>query len=252
MITEILMNSPSESLRADYQKMLDELDDQVLQLDRNVFKRLKNLGYNPQIIFDIGASNSGWSYYINKVVSKAEFYLFEPLIDYSSDYQELMSEMLRVYPSFNLYKYALGENSGTVTMNVFENIVSSSTLVIPDIGQKTTPIEVPMLTLDEAIATFNLPNPQVIKIDTQGSELSILKGAVKTLPNVDILFLECWLYRGYGETTPLLTEIANWLLQFDFRLWDIAEPYRNPDDVLTTLDCVFVNTKSAIAPEWYY
>lgn len=246
------MNLSSQSLPSEYQKMLDDLDDQVLQLDRKVFKRLKKLGYNPQIIYDVGASNSGWSYYIKKILTEAEFYLFEPLIDYSSDYQGLMSEILRVFPSFHLFKYALGEKSGTVTMNIFENAVSSTALTISDIGQKTIPVEIPMLSMDEAIATFNLPNPQVIKIDTQGSELSILKGAIETLPKVDVLFLECWLYRGYGNETPLLTEIADWLLPLNFRLWDITEPYRDPDDILATLDCIFINTKSAIAPDWYY
>ena len=94
------MNLSSQLLPSDYQKMLDDLDAQVLQLDRKVFKRLKKLGYNPQIIFDIGASNSGWSYYMNKVLPEAEFYLFEPLIDYSTEYRGLMSEILRVFPSF--------------------------------------------------------------------------------------------------------------------------------------------------------
>jgi len=111
---------------------------------------------------------------------------------------------------------------------------------------------VQMLTIDDAIARLGLPHPQVIKIDTQGSELSILKGAVKTLPKVDVLFLECWLYRGYGKKTPLLTEIADWLLSFNFRLWDLADAYRDQAGVLTTLDCIFVNTQAGIAPIWYY
>ncbi|MFM7881699.1 MAG: hypothetical protein ACKO8H_07620 [Microcystis panniformis] len=48
------------------------------------------------VIFDVGASNSGWSCYIKRILPEAEFYLFEPLIDYSSDYRELISEILRV------------------------------------------------------------------------------------------------------------------------------------------------------------
>jgi FkbM family methyltransferase len=246
------MNSPPPRLPQGYQKMLDELDPQVLQLDRQVFKRLQNLGYTPKIIFDVGASNSGWSYYIKQVLPEAEFYLFEPLIDYSTDYRQLMSEVLRVYPSFHLYKYALGETSGQATMNIFADTVSSSLLTIDEGGQTTTAISVEMLTIDDAIAQLDLPSPQVIKIDTQGSELSILKGAVQTLPRVDILFLECWLYRGYGKQTPLLTEIADWLLSFNFRLWDVADAYRNQAGVLTTLDCIFVNTKAGISPIWYY
>ena len=186
------------------------------------------------------------------MLQEAEFYLFEPLIDYSSDYRELISEILRVYPSFHLYKYALGDTSGEVTMNVSTDVVSSSLLQTGDESQPTTPISVQMLTIDDAIARLGLPHPQVIKIDTQGSELSILKGAVKTLPKVDVLFLECWLYRGYGQKTPLLTEIADWLLSFNFRLWDVADAYRDQGGVLTTLDCIFVNTQAGIAPIWYY
>lgn len=240
------------ALRADYQERLGDPDDQVLKLDRQVFQRLQKLGYEPNIIFDIGASDGVWSFYMKQVLPEAEFYLFEPLIDYSRDYRDFISESLRIYPSFHLYKYALGEKSGSVTINIFENILASTALAIGDTGQKTIPVEVPVFSLDEAIPTFNLPNPQVIKIDTQGNELSILKGAVKTLPRVDVLFLECWLYRGYGQTTPLLTEISEWLLPFNFRLWDVTEPYRNSDDVLGTLDCVFVNTQSEITPKWYY
>ena len=54
------------------------------------------------------------------------------------------------------------------------------------------------------------------------------------------------------KKTPLLTEIANWLLPFGFRLWDVGEVYRNESNVLGTLDCMFVNINSVIAPSWYY
>jgi hypothetical protein len=76
--------------------MMDDLDDQVLQEVRQTFRRLKKLGHEPRVIFDVGASNSGWSCYIKRILPEAEFYLFEPLIDYSSDYRELISEILRV------------------------------------------------------------------------------------------------------------------------------------------------------------
>ena len=240
------------SLRNDYQKNLNNLDEQVLQLDRQSFKQLQNLGYHHKVIFDVGASDGVWSFYMKQVLPEAEFHLFEPLIDYSCEYREFISESLRIYPSFHLYKYALGEQNGSVTMSVFENILASTSLKIADVGQKIVPVEVSMLTLDNAIQIFNLPIPQVIKIDTQGNELAILKGAIQTLPKVEVLFLECWLYRGYGKETPLLTEIADWLIQFDFRLWDVTEPYRNPEGILGSLDCVFINTKAGIAPNWYY
>ena len=244
------MSSPS--LSPHYQKMLDDLDGQVLQLDRQVFRRLARLGYQPQVIFDVGASNSGWSYYIKQVVTEADFYLFEPLVDHVPDYQGLMEETLRVYPSFHLYKYALGDRDGTITVNVFDDPASSTTLPMTEGGPSINAVQVPLLTLDSALVKLGLPQPQVIKIDTQGNELSILRGAAQTLAKVDVLFLECWLYRGYGPKTPLLTEIAHWLLSFNFRLWDVSEPYRGPQGELTTLDCIFINTAAGLVPNWYY
>jgi FkbM family methyltransferase len=240
------------SLPPHYQQWLDQLDGQVLQLDRDVFRRLTKLGYQPQVVFDVGASNSGWSYYIHKVLPAAEFYLFEPLVDHVPDYQGLMTETLRVFSNFHLQKYALGEEDSLVTINVFADPASSTTLTLGEGAPDTVPVTVPMLRLDSARSQFALPQPQVIKIDTQGNELSILKGAVQTLPKVEVLLLECWLHRGYGSQTPLLTEIAQWLLPFNFRLWDVSEPYRNQAGELVTLDCVFVKASLDFVPDWYY
>lgn len=247
------MTNKTNQFNEDYQKMMDDLDDQVLQEVRQTFRRLKKLGHEPRVIFDVGASNSGWSCYIKRILPEAEFYLFEPLIDHCSDYQEFLEKALEIYPSFKLHKIALGEKTAEITMNVFaDSVVSSTALDMTNTGVRTTPVKVQQLTLDDAIATLNLPIPQVIKIDTQGSELSILKGAEKTLPHVDILVLECWLYRGYGPNTPLLTEIVDWLLSYNFRLWDLGDPYRNEEGILATLDCFFINTKSGLMPDWYY
>jgi hypothetical protein len=102
-------------------------------------------------------------------------------------------------------------------------------------------VEVKMLTLDRAMRELHLPVPQVIKIDTQGCELNILKGARKTLPGVSALVLECWLMRCYGPNTPLLIEVANFLRKFDFHLWDFGGEWRDEKGVLGAQDCVFLN-----------
>ena len=51
-------------------------------------------------------------------------------------------------------------------------------------------IEVPVKTLDKLVGELNLEKVDIIKIDTEGAEIPILKGAEKTLkanPNVKIL-----------------------------------------------------------------
>jgi hypothetical protein len=100
-----------------------------------------------------------------------------------------------------------------------------------------------MLTIDHAVQVLKLPVPQVIKMDTQGCELSVLQGAQQTLPQVEVLLLECWLVRAYGKSNPLLFEVANWLRQFDFHLWDFGDAYRDADGTILAQDCVFLNAR---------
>jgi hypothetical protein len=131
-------------------------------------------------------------------------------------------------------------------MHITPNAVGSTALdmngsVPPD----WRPLEVEMLTLDAALDRFGLPVPQVIKIDTQGCELEILRGAEQTLPHVELLLLECWLVRSYQGATPLWLELANWLNARDFHLWDVAHGWRAPDGTLISQDCFFLNRRSA-------
>jgi hypothetical protein len=109
------------------------------------------------------------------------------------------------------------------------------------------PLQVEMYTLDAAIERFDLPVPQVIKIDTQGCELEVLRGAEQTLPKVALLLLECWLARSYGPATPLWLELADWLNQRDFHLWDIGHGWRAADGTLISQDCFFLNRRSSVS-----
>jgi FkbM family methyltransferase len=222
------------------------------QVDQEALILFKSLGYNPKIIYDVGASDGSWSKDIYEVLPDASFYLFEPLVDRVPAYKAIMAENLESHSAFHLNKCALGEENGERLINIFPNIVGSTALEIATEGLDITQVKVPLFTIDKAIQEFSLPKPNVIKIDTQGFELSILKGAMETLPTVDVLFLECWLYRAYGKNTPLLTEIADWLLAFNFRLWDVGDNYRDDKGVLTALDCIFVNSNSGITSSWYY
>ncbi|MEL4894759.1 FkbM family methyltransferase [Crocosphaera sp. Alani8] len=219
------------------------------QLDQEIFKTLKNLDYHPEVIFDVGASNGYWSYLIHEIVPDATYHLFEPLVDHIPTYTSIMESNLEKCPNFTLHKYGLGEKSEEKIMSIFSEGFGS-TLLAMDENQDLKKISVPILTMDEAIKQFNLPQPQVIKADIQGFELAMLKGATATLPKTDVLLLEAWVYRGYTQECALLLEIMNWLAKFNFYLWDYGDCFREDNGKLQTIDCVFVNGKTlpSLAP----
>lgn len=226
---------------------------QFAQLDQEIFKTLQNLDYHPQVIFDVGASNGYWSYLINEIVPDATYHLFEPLVDHIPSYTTIMQSNLEKSPNFTLHKYGLGECNEEKTMSIFSEGFGSTLLAMPE-NNELTKISVPILTMDSAIKQFNLPQPQVIKADIQGFELAMLKGATATLPKVDVLLIEAWIYRGYTQECALLLEIMNWLAKFNFYLWDYGDCFREESGKLQTIDCVFVNSKTlpSLAPLSFY
>lgn len=216
--------------------------------DRERLRHLAKLGLALNHFFDVGASIGRWASRVSKDFPQASFDLFEPLIDHSAEYRRKMDMTLQRHPDFRLHKVALGAECQRVPMYLYpENLVGSTALALESTPANACRIEVDMLTLDYALEEFQLPVPQVIKMDTQACELNILQGATKTLPKVDVLLLECWLTRAYGPKTPLLLEVADWLRQYDFHLWDLGNAWRDEAGVLVAQDCLFLNARSKIS-----
>jgi FkbM family methyltransferase len=216
--------------------------------DRERFRHLNKLGLDLVHFFDVGASIGRWSSRVSRDFPRATYNLFEPLIDHCPSYRQKMDTTLARHPNFRLHKVALGAECKRTWMYLYpDNLVGSTALPLGTTPPDARRVEVDMLTLDYVVGEFQLPIPQVIKMDTQGCELSILEGATNTLPGVEVLLLECWLTRAYGESTPLLFEIADWLRQFNFHLWDLGNPWRDSDGVLVAQDCLFLNARSKVS-----
>jgi FkbM family methyltransferase len=207
---------------------------------------LRWLGFVPQTIFDIGASNTVWSVMAHKVFPSALFELFEPLAELSDAYSAGKKEHPAVRrflerARFNINPIALGETNGDCAFRWFINNEAGSTSLQIDYESSEIKIaNVPVWRLDDFVRHKSLPWPDLIKMDTQGSEMEILSGSQECLRRAKAIFIEGWLTKGYGTKTPLLLDIANLLDRHGFELFSVAGEYRNPDSILQTKDLVFV------------
>ncbi len=209
---------------------------------------LQRLGLRLNHFYDIGASNGRGSWLFSEDFPEARFDLFEPLIDHVPAYRERMDFVLAHRPQCHLHKVALGPECKRALMYVPPDPGGSTALNMGHCAPADWErVEVEMLTVDQAVKAFSLPKPDVIKMDTQGCELAILEGAVNTLPQVQVLVLECWLARAYGPATPLFEEVAAWLREFRFHLWDLGGSWRDTDGTLIAQDCFFLNARSHIS-----
>lgn len=191
----------------------------------NLFQAFKDAGFEPRVFFDIGSSNSGWSLQMADLFPTARFHLFEPLVDYKVFYRENTAHILQVRPDFQVHKFALGAVEGSVKMGVDESGYSASTLVTETNAVFPELVTVPMRRLDTMGSEQNLPRPDVMKIDVQGGELDVLRGAGSFLDGVQLIQAEVWFMRRYGSGTPLFHEVNDYLSGKGFLLVAFGDFY---------------------------
>lgn len=97
---------------------------------------------------------------------------------------------------------------------------------------------IPKARLDTIMAQEQPATPFLLKIDVDGHEMSVLRGATETLENTSIVIIEAPLNR---VALPHFFERSAFLMNAGFHLMDIAE-LAYYDGVLWQVDLVFVRT----------
>ena len=159
---------------------------------------------------------------------------------FRSAYRKDLQWQLQCHPKFSLHEVALGANTGPVSMTVHRDGWGSTLLDAqgdPDYLYKR---EVPQYTLDDYVEKFALPLPDLIKLDTQGSERTILAHGRQCVEHAQLVFAETWFVRGYGPETPLITELYELLRAYDYGLAEIGGGVYDQEHGLYGCDAIFM------------
>ena len=192
--------------------------------ETRVFTLLASAGFAPATIYDIGAANGTWSALIsNNVFPDAAFHLFEPLAKLNESFEQGLRWQMMNHPKFALHDVALGAECKPVTICIYPDGFSSTTLDAVAHPDGYTRLSVPQYTLDQYVGDRSLPRPDLIKLDTQGAELAILNHGELCLDRAALVLAETWFDRTeYGPQTPLITELNDLLERHDFGLAELG------------------------------
>jgi FkbM family methyltransferase len=220
--------------------------------DLDLLLHLRWLGFEPSTIYDIGASNTIWSVVAHAVFPEARLELFEPLAEISDAYlhQKRTHQAVREFleaAEFQMHPIALGNENAECIFNHFAGDSGSTSLDMGHVSPSAKQIKVPMRRLDDHVSSQKLVLPDLIKMDTQGAEQQIMEGGPVSFAHASVVFVECWLTKGYGQKTPLMTSLANMLSELDFNLFGLGDEFRSPEGIPQTRDAVFVKSGLPLA-----
>ena len=217
--TEILLRKFAEKFNIEF-KMTDE---------EGFIKLLHHKKID--LVLDVGANVGQYAQNLIGLGYKGNVVSFEPL----SNAHEILANKSKKYSCWNVAeKIGLGDYDGEAQINVSKNSVSSSLLNMSDEHIKASPealyIDKETIKVKKLDAVFdeykkNFKNI-FLKIDTQGYEEQVLKGASKSLSEIKGLQLELSLVPLY-ENQKLFIEMVEIIKSFGFDVYSIQQGFTN-------------------------
>lgn len=197
------------------------------------FKSLKKLGYQPKLVLDIGAYEGNWAKSFLTIFPKAKIMMLEG----QESKRSFLQQKATANKQLDFQIALLGSAEQEVEFNIYETASS----VLKEDNETGAKVEIRTLTtLDQTIINTPFAQPDFIKIDTQGYELEILKGAEKTMQHAQFILLEVSLIDIY-KSCPLVAEVMVFMQAKGFVLYDICSLMRRPfDKALYQSDFLFV------------
>jgi FkbM family methyltransferase len=199
-----------------------------------------------QTVLDVGSYVGSFAYAIRQILPEAHIYSFEPLQD---NYARLVKN-LTPFGNFQAFNSAIGEHAGELEFHRSDFSPSSSALEMGELHRQAFPqsahsttMRVPVARLDDFLDKVNLKPPVFLKIDVQGYEDAVLRGAGQVLKQVDFLEIEVS-YQPLYSGQVLFEGIHHLLAQAGFRFAGNLDSMFSPlDGSILQSDALFIKNK---------
>eukprot|EP00304_Pavlova_gyrans_P010719 CAMPEP_0206062250 /NCGR_PEP_ID=MMETSP1466-20131121/56493_1 /ASSEMBLY_ACC=CAM_ASM_001126 /TAXON_ID=44452 /ORGANISM="Pavlova gyrans, Strain CCMP608" /LENGTH=268 /DNA_ID=CAMNT_0053437609 /DNA_START=48 /DNA_END=854 /DNA_ORIENTATION=- len=210
----------------------------------------KRTGFEPQFIVDVGANRGNWTQMISAVWPKARKLMVEGNGDHApalraSGHEFKIALLGDVRREVTYHKAPVTANAGRLAYTDTGNSIFLETRKSTE-GKFSLKETRTLETLDELLEGLERPQfPDLLKLDVQGAELLILRGAPRTLRAASLVQLELSVFQ-YNRGAPLWSEVQRFMDDAGYQPVDILAmshasrlaPLKSP---ITQLDVLFVN-----------
>ncbi len=210
---------------------------------------------NIDTVLDVGANSGQFAEYLrNDLGYTKNIISFEPL----SSAFALLKQKADKDPCWDAFNTALGDINGQSEINIAENSYSSSLLNMLPSHLKSSPKSgykgketIDVKTLDSVFdGLCSMTSTVYMKIDTQGFESKVLKGAKNSLQRIHSVQIEMSLVPLY-EGELLFNELYSLMMDNGYSLFAIMPGFSDPESgQLLQIDGIFHRAPEAIVMDY--
>ncbi|MBW4620075.1 MAG: FkbM family methyltransferase [Cyanosarcina radialis HA8281-LM2] len=194
---------------------------------------IKNLGFQPNTVIDVGAALGTFDLYTT--FPEAKHFLIEPIVEN----EPYLGKICQQLENAEYIIAGATRKQKEVTLTVSPYLIHSSVSDNSATEEASSYIRtIPGITLDQICIDKKLEPPYLIKIDVDGNEVDVLRGAVETLKDTEYVITEVTLF---GQ----ISEVITFMKGQGFVPYDIVDiAYRPIDNALWQCDMAFVKEGS--------
>ena len=197
---------------------------------------IKQKGYSPDVILDIGAHHGNWTNSMLQIFNQSKYYLFEAI-----DYPEL--NQFKNNDCIKVFNILLNDKIEQVNWYQMKNMGDSMFKEQTHHFNNCEIIQRETIDLNTFLLQNNLLQKEtniLIKIDSQGAEIPILKGSTSILEKTNFIILEIPFFGQYNEGVPNFLEHITFMNTIGFVVYDIIDThYINNFNM--QVDILFIN-----------
>ena len=197
--------------------------------NKNLIKSINH--FQIKSILDVGANKGQFTLMLLKNNFEGNIMSFEPL---KEEHESLIKVSLKKENWKVARRCALGNKNRVQKFHISGNRESSSLLKIlqkhKDLRPESKTIKTEKINV-EKLDNFKkdiskLEKNLLLKIDTQGSEIDVLKGASKVIKDIKCFFIEVSLVHLY-KNQKLWLDIIKYMKKLNFSVWSVDQLLRN-------------------------
>jgi FkbM family methyltransferase len=197
-------------------------------------------GFHPRAAIDVGAYAGEWTVSLLHLFPETRVLMVEP----QPAQAERLEALTRLHRGVEFAPVLLGPT--TVSSVEFYQAETGSSVLRDPGNRSAQPTPMAMTTLDAVTRRSGFAAADFLKLDVQGYELAVLRGAEQVLKSAEAVMMEVNLIAVY-EGSPLVHEVVAFMAARGFRVYDVCTFSHRPyDNALWQMDMMFVRANSPL------